>query len=122
MRISDWSSDVCSSDLKAVYRRLGCPVRPGSAVFLDVLARARDAGAAPPAPQHLYPALVEALRAQRQSMSDLENEPILSVDGAYATPRATLVALRPPRCLQEALPVVREIGRASCRERVCQYV
>src|SRR3546814_17064858 len=46
-------------------------------------------------------------------MSDLENEPILSVDGAYATPRATLVALRPPRCLQEALPVVRGGGAVA---------
>src|SRR3546814_6882307 len=29
MRISDWSSDVCSSDLEEYYLKLSCPDRPG---------------------------------------------------------------------------------------------
>src|SRR3546814_19302204 len=63
MRISDWSSDVCSSDLPA---RL---VQDGSVPALRVAGRTHPPGVAVPA------AVVE-----------------------------------------------REIGRASCRERVCQYV
>src|SRR3546814_3717775 len=63
MRISDWSSDVCSSDLRGSRRSLQKPVRN----------RARSASA-PSAP---------ACNKHRRSP---------------------------------------QIGRASCRERVCQYV
>src|SRR3546814_3042220 len=74
MRISDWSSDVCSSDLA------GHPA-PGR----------RGAGAArgPGGPPH---------RPRRTP----------------AVPEGT--------GLQAADRPLREIGRASCRERVCQYV
>src|SRR3546814_9380429 len=74
MRISDWSSDVCSSDLPRLQRYLlaGDAVRVAAAlVALVVVAdELRDAG------QPLQP------------VDDLEPQ----------------------------------IGRASCRERVCQYV
>src|SRR3546814_7651707 len=68
MRISDWSSDVCSSDLAAR------------------LCRRKAAG------RRIMP------RTWRQ-------------DGASVLPRRN-----------SAIVDVREIGRASCRERVCQYV
>src|SRR3546814_9502361 len=75
MRISDWSSDVCSSDL---YRWYGMAylagehsVRPNMDVVWELLKR-----------------------------SDLE--------GALA--------------LTREFDALAEIGRASCRERVCQYV
>src|SRR3546814_9674733 len=72
MRISDWSSDVCSSDLKVRHA-----IRTGSAQG-STQHRIRNHGSAwIGVPQ--------------------------SVDPAY---RAE----------------TREIGRASCRERVCQYV
>src|SRR3546814_5281703 len=69
MRISDWSSDVCSSDLGR--RRPAGPAR-------------RRARRAPP-------------RGVRQ------------------TPRAA-------RTVRARLGRGAQIGRASCRERVCQYV
>src|SRR3546814_5494190 len=74
MRISDWSSDVCSSDLTSALRGHACvrwPVWPGR--------RLRSF--------RLLPARTRPARRQ------------------------------PPRCLTKF-----QIGRASCRERVCQYV
>src|SRR3546814_6817416 len=78
MRISDWSSDVCSSDLLGQV----------AGVFLErvigVLGRCR---------------IRRASLAQR-------------LDGGVEILR------RHPRAGQD----LAEIGRASCRERVCQYV
>src|SRR3546814_5065819 len=85
MRISDWSSDVCSSDLFALRHvvpvqrfETGAVLQPVAAGVracgLDRARRTVDAG----------PGSVRELRERRQ---------------------------------QEA-----ENGRASCRERVCQYV
>src|SRR3546814_11085572 len=75
MRISDWSSDVCSSDLHRTPRR-----------------RARRLGA-----QRAEDLVVEG-GARPLGLRALPVRP-----GGGAPPRA-------------------EIGRASCRERVCQYV
>src|SRR3546814_4151728 len=75
MRISDWSSDVCSSDL--FFR----PARPKEIV--GVVQRV----------QHFH--------------------------GAEFAPRDAVAALQVRRV--EAVAMA-EIGRASCRERVCQYV
>src|SRR3546814_4406605 len=76
MRISDWSSDVCSSDLNAADQR-GILSRP-QAALLQMVYGAQTA-------QVLYV-------AAKLGVADLlKNRP-------------------------------RKIGRASCRERVCQYV
>src|SRR3546814_10430871 len=82
MRISDWSSDVCSSDLRCVRRspRLGRPEPcPTGASALSEFARQARAPV-----------------ATGQHGRDFQ-QPLLSLPAA-------------------------EIGRASCRERVCQYV
>src|SRR3546814_9913561 len=76
MRISDWSSDVCSSDLMMAFGRDG---------ILD-----SDA--------------VLAVADYAKTLSD----------PAWAKGRAASVA--------SGREVFAEIGRASCRERVCQYV
>src|SRR3546814_2426280 len=80
MRISDWSSDVCSSDLA-----IGNANQPGVGI-------STRASVPPPS------------RACRLTVQPL----------ACASCR-TMARPRP-------LPGAREIGRASCRERVCQYV
>src|SRR3546814_8378324 len=92
MRISDWSSDVCSSDLAAArWRSLGHARRRHVDQRPDVrLAEHRPRQSV---------RLVLAARLRRPG----EGGPALS--GRVLLPR-----LRP------------EIGRASCRERVCQYV
>src|SRR3546814_13356516 len=112
MRISDWSSDVCSSDLLKVHgsrsRKRGSAgkqveaalhVQHGQAGLRRILALvlAVDGGARP----GLLTVLAgEDAIAERQGV--LAGE-ILQLAGAFAA------------------DVVVEIGRASCRERVCKY-
>src|SRR3546814_14746423 len=102
MRISDWSSDVCSSDLNTDAND-GLYTRP-SAVEAQIN---------------------EAVRLSR---SDLQAR--LSVtdrnDPAYLRSECLVHLVREGRrandqqLMSAVLPV--QIGRASCRERVCQYV
>src|SRR3546814_1099509 len=77
MRISDWSSDVCSSDL---FRDLGC-IEP-------MFAEARNQAERLAAPTVGHRRLI--FRLQRKQLVGTDGE--------------------------------QQIGRASCRERVCQYV
>src|SRR3546814_6392605 len=87
MRISDWSSDVCSSDLVDAY----AAVDPRRACIPGRL------------PGIGFP---------------------LGCDPVSFGPVATPVVQVEPARLQFALLVPNhgKIGRASCRERVCQYV
>src|SRR3546814_6604327 len=94
MRISDWSSDVCSSDLrKAQAMRLPRPV-------IGVL------------PQDHDPHVPRRRRVERR-------EPV-------ARPRINRLALgtfaREELLERRHIGLLEQIGRASCRERVCQYV
>ncbi|TRC89688.1 DUF3883 domain-containing protein [Mesorhizobium sp. WSM4310] len=102
-------SELLSED-KAVYRRLGCQTLPTSAVLLEVIDRARNADEPPPAIGQLYPALVAALKAEREPAVPLAHRPILYVKGRFVSPHETVVALRLPRCLQMALPVLKSGG------------
>src|SRR3546814_11116770 len=72
MRISDWSSDVCSSDLE------------------QFLAKS--------IPERL--AMAQQARGESQAANQMKSAEIMDVNAQ----------------------AVEEIGRASCRERVCQYV
>src|SRR3546814_10966266 len=85
MRISDWSSDVCSSDL------------------LARAAQRREDAEAAGVGEEIEHARIPRHRGDGGPMVALVEEP------------AGLLPL--PRLGQKA-----EIGRASCRERVCQYV
>src|SRR3546814_2572603 len=88
MRISDWSSDVCSSDLAAAYTPAG---------ELLVKAELRDGKL-----------LISTDLSQSRSVALWKG---LSGDGLQ-------LKMQPaPDC-----PARPKIGRASCRERVCQYV
>src|SRR3546814_2890138 len=78
MRISDWSSDVCSSDLFVRLREI--PV--GRELHLV---------------QQGFPVDSRPVRLVDVGPLSLDKVPVL-------------------------LRLVEEIGRASCRERVCQYV
>src|SRR3546814_19278299 len=79
MRISDWSSDVCSSDL-----------------WLPSNAASSRCGGHRAEPDRAHPC-----RTRLQGRAD---------------------RLRPDRNLRHRQPLRRQIGRESCRERVCQYV
>src|SRR3546814_4420667 len=89
MRISDWSSDVCSSDLLAPWNRH--TVRGNHE---EMLAAAR-------ADRLELPAI------SRRYGSGLQ----LALEQLTADQLDELCSLPHP-----------QIGRASCRERVCQYV
>src|SRR3546814_17543825 len=92
MRISDWSSDVCSSD-----RPLAGDC--GHGVFLRVENANRRRGAA-------------AIAAPAGAAA--EQAVVTGTEGEVGQP----LALGIPRAAVDA----RQIGRASCRERVCPYV
>src|SRR3546814_14541253 len=89
MRISDWSSDVCSSDLDDAERGGGGATGQSGDRYPRALSGA-DAGA-----QRINPCVI--------------------ANGAKQS-RAVYAGAGLPRRLRL------QIGRASCRERVCQYV
>src|SRR3546814_8925889 len=99
MRISDWSSDVCSSDLKpAPIPCLG---------FEEIIA--------------------EKIRAasQRSKIRDLHDLSELATQPLERERIRSLAVLKLWNSGQELDYErfrTRKIGRASCRERVCQYV
>src|SRR3546814_18883617 len=112
MRISDWSSDVCSSDLERQQRK-GQPH-----VKLDGL---------PPVPAGLEGKhfqrfsrtwrIAHILFAVSLMILTLTGIPLFYPEAPWAKPLMTL--LGGPHM---ASIIHRETGRAPCREKVCQYV
>src|SRR3546814_18330638 len=97
MRISDWSSDVCSSDLcEASYTGVDA-VAP--AAFRTTTQVSRRPG--------LHPR--HALRAT-------------SGPTAFALQPDAVPVREIRRAFIRGLQECEQIGRAACRERVCQYV
>src|SRR3546814_20773789 len=90
VRISDWSSDVCSSDLAENVAAGGRDAR---------VDRGRGA------------------RAGRGEEADARSRVRRAEPGGAVAARAQALARRHAGDAAQG-----EIGRASCRERVCQYV
>src|SRR3546814_11932798 len=107
MRISDWSSDVCSSDL---VDELEC----GLVEDLGILATAHDRQITPARP----PA---ALRLEIDArISDLVE---FGREAAFELDRGDLAIVRKLRgdaARADEAALVDQIGRAACRESVCQ--
>src|SRR3546814_2457278 len=99
MRISDWSSDVCSSDL-TIER----DVHEMEVVPVGVL--------------HVVPHDRELLATH---LEDLVAKPVLVVRPESLNIHEVL-AHEIPDLPAHLGRIGIEIGRASCRERVCQYV
>src|SRR3546814_17153454 len=98
MRISDWSSDVCSSDLFGKGEAVGINLRQGELVGPHFR---RDADAAKP----LF-----------APCGDVEADRVVQLP-------FTLHIMPARGCGDAAQDVVKaQIGSASCRERVCKYV
>src|SRR3546814_14422895 len=95
MRISDWSSDVCSSDLIS-----GCGNFLASSKQQEIVMTAK------------YPSIRRRLPASLFTLSLIL---AIAADPAAASETADDTAAADDAAAQE-------IGRASCRERVCQYV
>src|SRR3546814_6190589 len=106
MRISDWSSDVCSSDLLSVIGiialilLIGIVKKNGIMLVDFAIVAQRD--------RHMTP--IEAIH----EACLLRFRPILMTTAA-----ALLAGV--PLALATGTGS-EQIGRASCRERVCQYV
>src|SRR3546814_11153922 len=115
MRISDWSSDVCSSDLPpvAIAKRamMAGRLEGYDVVMLDTAGRL-----------HIDDALMAEVEAVRDATKPVET---LLVADAMTGQDAVNVAQSFNQRVGVTgivLPRVDEIGRAACRERVCQYV
>src|SRR3546814_14689538 len=98
MRISDWSSDVCSSDLTILCIEQIC-----------VLASIR--------------------RQQSATIGTEDDDPDIVFDAGrrqtyLPLPASTLQVPQPHFAMRTDCQTftVRQLGRASCKERVCQYV
>src|SRR3546814_2883246 len=98
MRISDWSSDVCSSDLIETH---GTGTRLGDPIEFNAL---KQIYAAREKKTPLY------LGAVKSNIGHLE-----AMAGIASIMKVVL-------SLQHQTIPKNQIGRASCRERVCQYV
>src|SRR3546814_6261425 len=113
MRISDWSSDVCSSDL----------MKTPSLFFLRLPILAMKY-------LHKFRAMPLFRKSKRRCRLDhyliaAPSNPVYRI--VFLTKfRSSLVSRSNKQvrgsAASEDLPARREIGRASCRERVCQYV
>src|SRR3546814_4343714 len=98
MRISDWSSDVCSSDL----------------VLVPTVTDRIDAD-------------IVAAAGERLKLIANFGAGVDHIDLAAARARGIMVSNTPGVFTEDTADmtmalILSEIGRASCRERVCQYV
>src|SRR3546814_11527239 len=108
MRISDWSSDVCSSDLLLVHAE-----RQGERSLMRLLLRlALMVGAISGL------ALLGLLAWSTGNASRFARyyDTLLVLNGIFALALFVWVVALTTRLVRQ------KIGRASCRERVCQYV
>src|SRR3546814_11548359 len=105
LRISDWSSDVCSSDLRLV--EVAAEAAHGDALRFAPRARALD--------RHARQALQRRRDVRIGKLADILRRDRVDHAGG--------IALDVEIALQRAADAGDdEIGRASCRERVGQYV
>src|SRR3546814_13489620 len=106
MRISDWSSDVCSSDLALQ-------------AHAENFSKCRDEGGVVAYRSHACLAgetLVATLDPEPETRApQREGESARSKTARATSKRSTV---RPGRSRVASY----QLGRASCRERVCQYV
>src|SRR3546814_14243010 len=135
MRISDWSSDVCSSDLMTLLGEKGLRelARLNHAVAVDAAERLSELPGVRLINHSFFNEFTLVLDSDaRLVVRELADRNILggvSLGCLYpAAPdiRNGLVIAVTETTTSEAVDALaqglRAIGRASCRERVCQYV
>src|SRR3546814_9990201 len=121
MRISDWSSDVCSSDL---IDGMTDRVRTGQCVMIEDerITAVADCGTTPAGATRLdwsaytvLPGLIDL----HTHLADVGQSADLAAPMKASPAETALVGARNARVTLDA---GFKIGSASCRERVCQYV
>src|SRR3546814_15896847 len=120
MRISDWSSDVCSSDLPA-----SPPSASSASSREDEINEKRSVAFFP---RQERSSTANNVRCNSSNMSEMRSLPLCPrqisafrmrwVRSCQASPPAANIM----RAKSREEVRLREIGRASYRERVCQYV
>src|SRR3546814_11565039 len=113
MRISDWSSDVCSSDLRGEAPRVIAPVERAGAEENSIGEGAREGA------QRRFDV---AVRKHHEDLAFAVRNDLVEGEAAVALHRAPLAEREHAAEPHVGGTVGREIGRASCRERVCPYV
>src|SRR3546814_14335494 len=126
MRISDWSSDVCSSDLPLLFAARQLQPALADLAFI-AMGQAHDQsvdGRAARRRFHLGPGRAVPPIADVVADAVVEQHRVLRDDSDRAAQRllrhvANVLAVNgdPAGCY-----IIKEIGSASCWERVCQYV
>src|SRR3546814_11091101 len=124
MRISDWSSDVCSSDLCArLFQAPGCAARRGALGQQSRSARSEPRGEGRLATRQVWwrlhpfwrdrarPAGSTHARGQRRRGRDSQPSDLARFHRRSRRETGELAELGRM-----------ELGRESCRERVCKYV
>src|SRR3546814_11041918 len=138
MRISDWSSDVCSSDLlsaAAVLSALSCTpahaeiyhcIVDGVPKFSDKPCHAGDAPVAVPDVTVVPAQKADSLTRQHDARVQQYQKARAEEDAAWGDESAARLAnearIRDARQRDETVAGMTEIGKASCRERGCEYV
>src|SRR3546814_11262743 len=122
MRISDWSSDVCSSDLPCAGGRRrsklsaphpidqGDPIAPADPAAADLFWSL----------QYCRASTLSLIRLELAMESGDRQRIIEAMDRLHALDRE--IERKVSDLSAPAGPDRSQIGRASCRERVCQYV
>src|SRR3546814_18594474 len=111
MRISDWSSDVCSSDLPTLESPIGR--RRQYRMWDEVAKVAAECRVAPKA-LTLLAVLSSVVTVNRRA----NGTPYRRAKGTPFHDGARMIGHAPLRCARRR----EEIGRAPCRESVCQSV
>src|SRR3546814_9707926 len=129
MRMSDWSSDVCSSDLlENEYKAVIARVKPTGDTIdesVDTAALMRsvvDQFESYAKLNKKMPAETVVQLSQIDDASRLADSVAGNLNIKVADKQALLVEDAPAKRLEMVFAFMEEIGRASCRERVCQYV
>src|SRR3546814_12411257 len=107
MRISDWSSDVCSSDLSLIFTTFAIPPRyQYRALLWGIIAVI----------------VLRGIMIAGGSALVTEYGWLLYVFAAFLVFTGIKMLFASEKPMDVAGNPVVQIGRASCRERVCQYV
>src|SRR3546814_19569413 len=125
MRISDWSSDVCSSDLSNIFASKPRSIDAQANVSLPVF----NGGAV----RNSVSAAKTRVEAGRANLRGTEADLFAAVVAAYmdVIRDEAIVSLNQqnvhvldvhPQATNDRFQVGDQIGRASCRERGLQYV
>src|SRR3546814_12110913 len=118
MRISDWSSDVCSSDLKLRGRERAGAALIGELVVAAVAPSERHVEARADMNGRIRKGRIFLIGRCGENVGELRHHRI----DRQRSRLEHVDTLKDAALFMRVVAADQQIGRASCRERVCQYV